>query len=269
MNPLLEISNLKVICKGFSGPFEALKGISLKVYPGRTTSIVGQSGSGKSLTALSIGRLLPSPRVMITEGTIDFLGQNLLEKSEKEMQRIRGKEIGMIFQNPMTSLNPTMPIGIQLMEGLRKHLRLSWKECRREALELLKQVEISNGEERLSQYPHQFSGGMLQRVMIAIAIGCRPKLLIADEPTTALDVTIQAQILSLLKDIQERTGIAILLISHDLAIVAEMSHHVAVMHNGSIVECGPAERIFSQPEHSHTKALLESKRKLYDGFFKN
>ncbi len=200
--------------------FEAVRGVSFDVHKGETVGIVGESGSGKSVTARTIMRLLPSPPSHIKKGEVFFLGENLANKSEKEMEHIRGRDIGMIFQDPMTSLNPTIRIGKQISESLIKHQKLSKKEAKAEAIEMLKLVGISNSEMRYQQYPHEFSGGMRQRVMIAIALACRPTLLIADEPTTALDVTIQAQILNLMKDIQKRLGTSIILITHDLGVVA-------------------------------------------------
>lgn len=263
MNPLLEISRLRLACRSQEKPLQLLHGIDLKVFPGQTTAIVGESGSGKSLTALSILRLYPSRSLQVEEGKIQFEGVNLLEKSEKGMRSIRGKEIGVVFQNPMSSLNPTMTVGAQLIEGLRYHCNLSRHDAAAEAIRLLKQVEIPHPEKCFWDYPHQLSGGMQQRVIIGMAIACKPKLLIADEPTTALDVTIQAQILRLLKTIQQQTKIAILLITHDLGIVAEMCDQVAVMERGKIVEYGPVGQVFSHPQHEHTRALLESKRKIY------
>lgn len=262
MKPLLEIKNLKVQCKSDRGFYHALNGVNLSVFPGKVTAIVGESGSGKSLTALSILNLLPPHSVKITEGSIEYLGENLFLKSEREMGQVRGKEISMVFQNPMSSLNPTLTIGHQMMEGLRHHYGLSRAQGKKEVLHILKAVEIPDPEKRFSQYPHQLSGGMQQRVMIGMAIVCKPKLLIADEPTTALDVTIQAQILALIKTIQKETGIAILVITHDLGIVAKVCDYVGVMHNGSIIEYGEVSQIFENPQHPHTVRLLESKRKM-------
>jgi len=235
-----------------------VRGVSFEVRKGETLGIVGESGSGKSVTARSIMRLLPSPPSYMKDGEILFLGQNLAEKSEKEMESIRGRDIGMIFQDPMTSLNPTIRIGEQIAEGLAKHQKLSKHEAKKQALEMLKLVGIPNSEARYNQYPHEFSGGMRQRVMIAIALACRPALLIADEPTTALDVTIQAQILNLMKNMQERFGSSIILITHDLGVVAGMCDRVAVMKDGVIVETGTTEEIFANPQHPYTLKLLNA-----------
>lgn len=235
-----------------------MRGVSFEVRKGETLGIVGESGSGKSVTARSIMRLLPSPPSYMKDGEILFLGQNLAEKSEKEMESIRGRDIGMIFQDPMTSLNPTIRIGEQIAEGLAKHQKLSKQEAKKQALEMLKLVGIPNSEARYNQYPHEFSGGMRQRVMIAIALACRPALLIADEPTTALDVTIQAQILNLMKNMQERFGSSIILITHDLGVVAGMCDRVAVMKDGVIVETGTTEEIFANPQHPYTLKLLNA-----------
>ncbi|WP_410489310.1 ABC transporter ATP-binding protein [Bacillus sp. DTU_2020_1000418_1_SI_GHA_SEK_038] len=238
--------------------FEAVKGVSFEVRKGETLGIVGESGSGKSVTARSIMRLLPSPPSFMKDGEILFQGENLAHKTEKEMEEIRGRDISMIFQDPMTSLNPTIRIGKQIAESLIKHQKLSKKEAKNQAIELLKLVGIRDSETRYNQYPHEFSGGMRQRVMIAIALACRPTLLIADEPTTALDVTIQAQILNLMKNMQERFGTSIILITHDLGVVAGMCDRVVVMKNGEIVETGTTEEIFESPKHPYTLKLLNA-----------
>ena len=258
LDPILKVNNLRVSFMSRDEEFEAVRGVSFEVRKGETLGIVGESGSGKSVTARSIMRLLPSPPSFMKEGEILFLGKNLADKSEKEMEGIRGRDIGMIFQDPMTSLNPTIRIGKQIAESLRKHQKLSKKEAKTEAIELLKLVGIRNSETRYNQYPHEFSGGMRQRVMIAIALACRPTLLIADEPTTALDVTIQAQILNLMKHMQERFGTSIILITHDLGVVAGMCDRVAVMKNGEIVETGTTEEIFENPKHPYTLKLLHA-----------
>ncbi|WP_438823977.1 ABC transporter ATP-binding protein [Bacillus sp. JJ1773] len=238
--------------------FEAVRGVSFEVRKGETLGIVGESGSGKSVTARSIMRLLPSPPSFMKDGEILFQGENLAHKTEKEMEHIRGRDISMIFQDPMTSLNPTIRIGKQIAESLIKHQKLSKKEAKNQAIELLKLVGIRDSETRYNQYPHEFSGGMRQRVMIAIALACRPTLLIADEPTTALDVTIQAQILNLMKNMQERFGTSIILITHDLGVVAGMCDRVVVMKNGEIVETGTTEEIFESPKHPYTLKLLNA-----------
>lgn len=258
MNSLLKVTNLNVSFISRDEDFDAVRGISFEVKKGETLGIVGESGSGKSVTARSIMRLLPSPPSYVKEGTIEFQGENLALKSEKEMEGIRGRDISMIFQDPMTSLNPTIRIGKQIAESLIKHQHLTKQQAKKEALELLKLVGIQDSESRYGQYPHEFSGGMRQRVMIAMALACRPSLLIADEPTTALDVTIQAQILNLMKDMQERFDTAIILITHDLGVVAGMCDRVAVMKDGEIVETGTTEEIFENPKHSYTKKLLNA-----------
>ncbi|WP_045514589.1 ABC transporter ATP-binding protein [Neobacillus niacini] len=258
MEPILKVDNLRVSFMSRDEEFEAVRGVSFEVRKGETLGIVGESGSGKSVTARSIMRLLPSPPSFMKEGEILFLGENLADKTEKEMESIRGRDIGMIFQDPMTSLNPTIRIGKQIAESLRKHQKLSKKDAKTEAIELLKLVGIRNSETRYNQYPHEFSGGMRQRVMIAIALACRPTLLIADEPTTALDVTIQAQILNLMKHMQERFGTSIILITHDLGVVAGMCDRVAVMKDGEIVESGTTEEIFENPKHPYTLKLLHA-----------
>ncbi|MER2172965.1 MAG: ABC transporter ATP-binding protein, partial [Psychrobacillus psychrodurans] len=258
METVLRVKDLNISFLTNETEFEAVRGVSFDVKKGETIGIVGESGSGKSVTARSIMRLLPSPPSLLKNGEIEFLGENLINKSEKEMETIRGQDISMIFQDPMTSLNPTIRIGKQIAESLMKHQKLSKKDAKKQALELLKLVGIKDSEGRFNQYPHEFSGGMRQRVMIAIALACRPTLLIADEPTTALDVTIQAQILNLMKDMQIRFGTSIILITHDLGVVAGMCDRVAVMRNGEIVETGTTEEIFENPQHDYTKKLLNA-----------
>ncbi|SES01245.1 ABC transporter ATP-binding protein [Psychrobacillus sp. OK032] len=258
MKTVLKVNNLSVSFLTSDKEFEAVQDISFEVKKGETLGIVGESGSGKSVTARSIMRLLPSPPSYMKNGEIEFLGESLVHKTEKEMESIRGRDISMIFQDPMTSLNPTIQIGKQIAESLIKHQKFSKKEAKKQAIELLKLVGIKNSEERFHQYPHEFSGGMRQRVMIAIALACRPALLIADEPTTALDVTIQAQILNLMKDMQKRFGTSIILITHDLGVVAGMCDRVAVMKDGKIVETGTTEEIFENPQHTYTKRLLNA-----------
>ncbi|MEH7388908.1 ABC transporter ATP-binding protein [Bacillus sp. JJ1474] len=262
MEQILKINNLRVSFMSRDHEFEAVRGVSFEVRKGETLGIVGESGSGKSVTARSIMRLLPSPPSFMKDGEILFQGENLANKTEKEMEHIRGRDISMIFQDPMTSLNPTIRIGKQIAESLIKHQKLSKKEAKNQAIELLKLVGIRDSETRYNQYPHEFSGGMRQRVMIAIALACRPTLLIADEPTTALDVTIQAQILNLMKNMQERFGTSIILITHDLGVVAGMCDRVVVMKNGEIVETGTTEEIFESPKHPYTLKLLNALPKL-------
>jgi len=254
---LLEIKNLSVSFNTYLGKVHAVRGISFSIKKGETVAIVGESGCGKSVTAQAIMRLIPSYG-QIDGGEIVFGGVNLRAKRAKEMEKIRGPEIGMIFQDPMTSLNPTMRIGKQIMEGLIKHQKLSQKEAYRQAVEMLSLVGISDPEARMSQYPFAFSGGMRQRAMIAIALACNPKLLIADEPTTALDVTIQAQILELMQTIQTARGTSIIIITHDLGVVAGMCDRVLVMYGGKIVESGSVDDIYSRPSHPYTQGLLRS-----------
>ncbi|WP_342488730.1 ABC transporter ATP-binding protein [Cytobacillus sp. FSL W7-1323] len=265
MEPLLKIENLQVSFMSREKEFEAVKGVSFTVNKGETLGIVGESGSGKSVTARSIMRLLPSPPSLLKDGEIMFLGKDLVNASDQEMEAIRGKDISMIFQDPMTSLNPTMRIGQQLTETMLKHTRgLGKTQAKAEAIELLRLVGIPKPEVRFAQYPHEFSGGMRQRAMIAIALACRPKLLIADEPTTALDVTIQAQILNLMKHMQEKFGTAIILITHDLGVVAGMCDRVVVMKDGEIVEKGTTEEIFEHATHPYTLRLLNALPKLHE-----
>jgi oligopeptide transport system ATP-binding protein len=257
--PILEVNNLQVSFKMFAGEVQAVRGVSFTLNKGEVLAIVGESGCGKSVTAQTIMRLVPTPPSYIKDGTVVFDGKHeITTMKESEMEKIRGEEIGMIFQDPMTSLNPTMTIGEQIVEGIRKHQGGSKLKARNRAIELLSMVGMSNPAERLRQYPHELSGGMRQRVMIAIALACNPKLLIADEPTTALDVTIQAQIMELLQQIQEQTGTSIILITHDLGVVAEMANRIIVMYAGKVVEKGTLNEIFYDPRHPYTWGLLRS-----------
>lgn len=256
MKPLLQVNNLSVSFFSRDSEVEAVRGVSFEVRQGETLGIVGESGSGKSVTARTIMRLLPSPPSIVKGGEVLFQGDNLAHKSEHEMEQIRGKDIGMIFQDPMSSLNPTMRIGRQIEESLIKHRKLGKQEARKAAIQMLDMVGITNSEARYYQYPHEFSGGMRQRVMIAIALACRPSLLIADEPTTSLDVTIQAQILQQMKELQQQLGTSIILITHDLGVVAGMCDRVVVMKDGEIVESGTTEQIFANPQHPYTVKLL-------------
>ncbi len=258
MKKLLKVENLCVSFRTYLGQVKAVRDISFSVGYGETLAIVGESGCGKSVTAQSIMRLIPTPPGNIDSGKILFEDSDLLAKSRTQMEGIRGKEIGMIFQDPMTSLNPTMRVGKQIMEGLIKHRGLSKPEARAQAIQLLNLVGMSDPEKRVDQYPHEFSGGMRQRVVIAIALACRPKLLIADEPTTALDVTIQAQILELMKSIQQKTETSIILITHDLGVVAGICDRVLVMYGGEIVESGTVDQIYKNPRHPYTQGLLRS-----------
>jgi oligopeptide transport system ATP-binding protein len=259
---LLEIRDLHVSFHTYAGEVQAVRGVNLTLEKGEALAIVGESGSGKSVTAQAIMRLIPSPPGKIKSGEILFDGKDLLKLTEKEMFRVRGSEIGMIFQDPMTSLNPTMTVGKQIMEGLIWHQRISPSEARQRAVEMLRLVGIPSPETRINNYPHEFSGGMRQRAMIAIALACNPKILIADEPTTALDVTIQAQIIELLKELQKKTDTAVILITHDLGVVAEMAQRVAVMYGGKVVETGTVEEIFYRPRHPYTWGLLASMPRL-------
>ena len=259
--PLLEIENLQTHFRTPDGVNRAVDGVSFHVEEGETLAVVGESGCGKSVTANSILRLIPEPPGKIA-GSIRFRGIDLLQLSDKEMRRVRGNDISMIFQEPMTSLNPVLTVGRQLGETLRLHQRVSRREADDRAQEMLQLVGIPETKRRLDEYPHQLSGGMRQRVMIAIALACSPKLLIADEPTTALDVTIQAQILDLMRGLRRDTGTAIILITHDLGVVAEMADDVAVMYAGQIVERAPVEALFARPEHPYTVGLLGSIPKL-------
>ena len=252
---ILSVKNLQVSFQTFDGKVQAVRGIDFDLKKGETLAIVGESGSGKSVTTRSIMQLL-STNALIENGEIIFEQENILEKSESEMQQIRGKKIAMIFQDPMTSLDPTMKVGMQVAESMIKHLKLSKKEALQQAVQLLEQVGIPNAEKRVNDYPHQFSGGQRQRIVIAIALACNPDILIADEPTTALDVTIQAQILELLKEIQQKNGTSIIFITHDLGVVANVADRVAVMYAGKIVEYGLVDEIFYNPKHPYTWGLL-------------
>ena len=255
---ILEVKNLEVSFSTYAGEVQAVRGISFELRRGETLAIVGESGSGKSVTAKSIMRLLPAANTMIKGGEILFEGRDILKLSEQQMQDIRGSKVAMVFQDPMTSLDPTMKIGRQITESLKKHLGLSGRQAKERAVELLKLVGIPNPEGRVKQYPHQFSGGMRQRVVIAIALACDPQILIADEPTTALDVTIQAQILELLWNLQEQLGMSVILITHDLGVVAHTAHRVVVMYAGKVVETGTLRDIFYNPQMPYTWGLLAS-----------
>jgi oligopeptide/dipeptide ABC transporter ATP-binding protein len=255
--PVLELDGLRTeFATGEGRPVVAVDGLSLTVRRGETLCIVGESGCGKSLTALSILRLLPRPYGRIGAGRVLLDGRDLVQVSDAEMRAIRGRAISMIFQEPMTSLNPVLTIGRQIAETVMVHEGLDWSECMTRALEMLRQVRIPEAERRLHEYPHQLSGGMRQRVMIAMALACRPRLLLADEPTTALDVTIQAQILDLIRELQAKTGTAVVLITHDLGVVAEMAERVLVMYAGNKVEEGSAEELFDNPTHPYTRGLM-------------
>ena len=256
--PELEINNLTISFPTEKGELTAVNGISYQLYSGETLAIVGESGCGKTVNALAILRLIPSPPGNIRSGTIFFRGVDLLTLPAKELRDLRGREISFIFQDPMTSLNPVLSIGEQIIEALIQHLPINRAEAHGRAVESLRRVEIPAPEEKMHHYPHQLSGGMRQRVMIAMALACEPKILIADEPTTALDVLIQAQILQLLEKIKKQSGMSILLITHDLGIVTEIADRVLVMYAGEIVESGPVDQVFRSPLHPYTKGLKNS-----------
>jgi oligopeptide/dipeptide ABC transporter ATP-binding protein len=255
---IISVENLKTYFYTEDGTVPAIDGVSFEVKRGETLAIVGESGSGKSVTSLSIMRLIPQPPGKIVNGDIKFNGESLLIKSEKEMRSIRGNRISMIFQEPMTSLNPVYKIGDQISESIIIHQKKTKKEALVEAINLLNLVGIPEPERRIDQYPHELSGGMRQRVMIAIALACQPELLIADEPTTALDVTIQNQILQLMKTLKQKINMSIMLITHDLGVVAEMADNVVVMYAGQVVEQGDVYTIFENPKHPYTEGLLKS-----------
>lgn len=257
MEKMLQIKNLHVQFSTYGGRVQAVRGVSFDLHKGETLAIVGESGCGKSVTSQSIMRLIPTPPGRITSGSILFKGQDLTKLSEK-MRDIRGADISMIFQDPMTALNPTLRVGEQIAENIMQHENISKEKAKEKAFEMLELVGIPNPKERLKQYPHEFSGGMRQRIVIAMALVCNPEVLIADEPTTALDVTIQAQILELFKDIQQKTDVSIVLITHDLGVVAQVADRVAVMYAGKIVEIGTRRDIFYTPQHPYTKGLLRS-----------
>ena len=254
--PLLEVRDLKTYFFTRRGTLKAVDGVSFSLDPGETLAVVGESGSGKSVTALSLLRLVPEPAGRIVDGEVLLEGQNILKLKPREMRRIRGSRISMVLQDPMTSLNPAFSIGDQVGEAVRLHQRVGGGELRRRVAEALSRLKIPSAESRMFDYPHQMSGGMRQRVSGAIALSCQPRLLIADEPTTSLDVTIQAQYMELLREIQQRFQISIIFITHDFGIVAATAHKVAVMYAGKIVEMGTTEEIFDNPAHPYTEALL-------------
>ena len=255
---VLEVRELRTEFSTDEGRFPAVDGVSFSVEPGKTLAIVGESGCGKSVTALSIMGLVPDPPGRVTGGSIRFEGRELVGAPERELLDLRGNGMAMIFQEPMSSLNPAFTIGEQIVEGLLRHRSISRVEAQARAIAVLRQVRMPAPEQRFHEYPHKLSGGMRQRVMIAMALACRPQLLIADEPTTALDVTIQAQILELMRTLQAETGTAVILITHDLGVVAEVADEVAVMYSGRIVEQAPVRTIFEEPQHPYTVGLLGS-----------
>jgi oligopeptide/dipeptide ABC transporter ATP-binding protein len=255
---LLEIENLRTQFFTSEGVVKAVDDVSYGVEEGETVGVVGESGCGKSVSALSVLRLIPWPPGRVVGGSIRFMGKDLLKLSDAEIRSVRGRQIAMVFQEPMTSLNPVLTIGLQLTETLQHHLGMTGEKAEARAIELLGMVGISDAARRLKQYPHHFSGGMRQRVMIALALSCEPKLIIADEPTTALDVTIQAQILELMKDLTKRLGVALIVITHNLGVVARYADRVNVMYAGKIVEEGTAEQVYHKPRHPYTIGLLSS-----------
>jgi peptide/nickel transport system ATP-binding protein len=262
-DPVLQLRGLAVEFTTRSGSFRAVDGVTLTVHRGRTVALVGESGSGKSVTALSVMRLLRRPLARIAAGQILFHGRDggvrdLAQLDERQMQAVRGNEIGLIFQEPMTSLNPLLPVGRQIAQAIRLHRRMPAKTAAVEAVALLRRVDIRDAEARSASYPHQLSGGMRQRVMIAMALACHPVLLLADEPTTALDVTVQAQILRLIRDLQAEFGMGVLFITHNLGVVAEIADQVEVMYGGQIIESAPVDALFDRPRHPYTRALLAS-----------
>lgn len=257
-SPVLQVKKLKTAFVLEGKPLIAVDDVSFDVFAGKTIGIVGESGCGKSVTSLSILRLLPEPPSKVLQGEIIYSGRDLLRLNQEEMRKIRGKEISMIFQEPMTSLNPVFTIANQMMETILLHQKCTKKEARERAIDLLKQVGIPAPDKRIDDYPHQLSGGMRQRVMIAMALSCGPKVLIADEPTTALDVTIQAQILDLLRELQQKQGLGLILITHDFGVIAEMADEVVVMYAGRVVEKAPVKEVFKNPQMPYTRALLRS-----------
>lgn len=258
LSPILDVRNLCTHIATAEGTARAVDDVSFHIHSGETLGLVGESGCGKSITSLSLLRLVPDPPAKIVGGQVVLDGRDLLQLSAEDIRRVRGNEISMIFQEPMTSLNPIFTVGAQIMEALSLHRKMRPKEAREQAIEMLRLVGIASPERRVDDFPHQLSGGMRQRVMIAMALACRPKILIADEPTTALDVTVQAQILDLIARLQKEIGMAVLLITHDLGVIVETAHRVCIMYAGRIVESGPVREIFSNPAHPYTQGLLRA-----------
>ena len=256
--PVLEVRDLKTVFQTRAGEVHAVNDVSFSLRPGELLGVVGESGSGKSVTMMSLLGLLPSPPADVRNGEVRFDNKDLLRISPEDLRKVRGGQIGFVFQDPMTSLNPVYSVGFQLMEPLRKHMGMSKRQAAQRAQELLELVGIPDAKRRLDDYPHQFSGGMRQRVMIAIALACDPKVLIADEPTTALDVTIQAQILELMKELREELGMAVIWITHDLGVIAGIADRVMVMYGGQVVEHAPVKELFGNPQHPYTRALLKT-----------
>jgi len=261
--PVLEVTDLKTVFRTRGGEVHAVNSVSFELRPGELLGVVGESGSGKSVTMMSLLGLLPMPPAEVRNGKVMLGDRDLLTIDAESLRNIRGSEVGFVFQDPMTSLNPVFNVGFQIMEPLRAHMGLSKSQARDRAVELLELVGIPDARRRLKDYPHQFSGGMRQRVMIAIALACDPKVLIADEPTTALDVTIQAQILELVKELRQKLGMAIIWITHDLGVIAGIADRVMVMYGGQIVEQGPVREVFANPAHPYTRALLQTMPKLH------
>lgn len=257
-NKVLSVDNLHVSFDTYAGEVQAVRGVTFDLHQGEVLAIVGESGCGKSVTAQTIMKLNPMPPARIPEGAVTLGDVDIVNASEKEMQKLRGKEVSMIFQDPMTCLNPTKRVGKQIVEAIVHHTHMNREDAKAEAIKCLSQVNIPNPEERAQQYPHEFSGGMRQRAMIAMALSCDPKLLIADEPTTALDVTIQAQIMKLLKELQQENGMSLILITHDIGLVARMADRVLVMYAGQLIEEAPVKELFKNPKHPYTEALLAS-----------
>ncbi|WP_417248540.1 ABC transporter ATP-binding protein [Celeribacter sp.] len=256
--PVLDVQDLKTVFSTRTGEVHAVNSVSFSLKPGELLGVVGESGSGKSVTMMSLIGLVPSPPAKVTGTSVTFGGQNLLTASEDDLRAIRGARIGFVFQDPMTSLNPVFTVGFQLMEPLRKHMGMDKAQARVRAKELLELVGIPDAERRLKDFPHQFSGGMRQRVVIAMALACDPEVLIADEPTTALDVTIQAQILELMHELRDKLGMAVIWITHDLGVIAGIADRVMVMYGGQIVEHAPIRELFKNPRHPYTRALLQT-----------
>ena len=256
--PVLDVRDLKTVFRTRQGEVHAVNSVSFDLKPGELLGVVGESGSGKSVTMMSLIGLLPSPPAEVQNGQVLFGEKDLLQTDDETLRKIRGARIGFVFQDPMTSLNPVFTVGYQLMEPLRRHMGMNKSQARKRAQELLELVGIPDADQRLKDYPHQFSGGMRQRVMIAIALACDPEVLIADEPTTALDVTIQAQILELVKDLRQKLGMAIVWITHDLGVIAGIADRVIVMYGGQIVEHAPVKELFGNPKHPYTRALLQT-----------
>ncbi|CAM2776109.1 ABC transporter ATP-binding protein [Hathewaya histolytica] len=266
MNKILEVKDLEVSFHTYAGEVKSVRGVSFELNKGETLAVVGESGCGKTVTSKAIMRLIPEPPGEIKKGSkILFEGKNILDMSKNELRNLRGSEISMIFQDPMTSLNPTMTVGKQIAESLIIHRGMKKKEALEEAIKMLTLVGLPNADKRAKQYPHEFSGGMRQRAMIAIALACNPKILIADEPTTALDVTIQAQIMDLIGDLQKKLGTAVILVTHDLGVVADVAHKIQVMYAGQVIERGTTDEIFYNPKHPYTWALLQSVPRLETG----